>query len=197
MSDQLYGTALRRRALAEHRRMVLPLVALFAANIVVYAVGVYPLAQRVANIEERDRAADQALAQAQREHAAARGALTGKERASVELATFYKDVLPANIAGARNLTYLRLNQLAREAGLRVSNFHVDVKPERGSTLDRFETSLDLEGSYDAIRTFIYQLDTAPEFVVIDDVSLSDEAGSQRAHKLSMRLSTFYSKTQAP
>jgi Tfp pilus assembly protein PilO len=161
--------------------------------VLVYAFGVYPLAQRVANIEQRNRAAEQALAQAQREYGAARGALTGKERASVELATFYKDVLPGDLAGARRLTYLRLNQLAREAGLRVVNLDVDVNPERKSTLDRLEVSLKLEGSYDAIRAFIYQLDTAPEFVVIDDVSLADRDEARQVHELSMRLSTFFSK----
>ncbi len=194
--SELHGRALIRRVVAEHRRLILPLVVILAANVVIYAAGVYPLAHRVANIQERDRAAEQELAQAQREHAAARGALTGKERAAVELATFYKDVLPSDLAGARRLTYLRLNQLARDAGLRLASLDVDVKPERDSTLERVEIALALEGSYDAIRSFIYELDTAPEFVVIDDVSLSDQAGSERAHQLSMRLSTFYSKATA-
>jgi Tfp pilus assembly protein PilO len=193
MSEVVHGTSLMRRVVAEHRRVILPLMALFVANVVVYAAVVYPLAQRVANIEQRDRAAEQALAQAKRAHDAARGALTGKERASVELGTFYKDVLPADVPGARRLTYLRLNQLARESGLKLTNWDVDPKPERDSTLERLEISLTLEGNYDAIRAFIYQLDTAPEFVVIDDVSLSDQASDQRAHQLAMRLSTFYSK----
>ncbi len=197
MSDQLHGVALMRRVLAEHRRLVLTLVVILAINVVVYAAGVYPLAQRVANIEQRDRAAEQALAQARREHAAARGALTGKERASVELATFYTDVLPADLAGARSVTYLRLNQLARQAGMRKPPMlKFDVKPERDSTLERLEISLQLEGGYDEIRAFIYQLDTAPEFVIIDDVSLSDQAADERMHQLAMRLSTFYRKTTA-
>jgi Tfp pilus assembly protein PilO len=193
MSDSVHGASLLRRVVAEHRRIILPLLALFVANVVVYAAGVYPLAQRVANIEERDRAAEQELAKAKREHDAARGALTGKERATVELRTFYKDVLPADVPGARRLTYLRLNQLARESGLKLTNWDVNPKPERDSTLERLEIALTLEGSYDAIRAFIYQLDTAPEFVVIDDVSLSNQSSEQRAHQLSMRLSTFYSK----
>ena len=192
MSEAVHGTALLRRVAAEHRRVILPLAVLLLANVVVYAAGVYPLAQRVENIEERDRAAEQARAQAQREHAAARGALTGKERATVELATFYKEVLPGDFPGARRLTYLRLNQLAREAGLRVLSLESDPqKPERNSTLERLEISLELEGSYDAIRSFIYDLETAPEFVVIDDVSLADREGQRETHALTMRLSTFY------
>ena len=186
-----------RRVLAEHRRLVLPLAVVFAINVLVYAAGVYPLAQRVANIEQRDRAAVQALTLARREHAAARGALTGKERASVELATFYKDVLPADLAGARSLTYLRLNQLAREAGMKPPRLRFSVKPERDSTLERLEIELNLEGAYDDIRAFIYELDTAPEFVIIDDVTLSDQAVDQRLHQLAMSLSTFYRKASAP
>ena len=197
MTEAAHGGQLVRRVLAEHRRVILPLVALLVVNVLVYAAGVYPLAQRVANIEERDRAAEQALQQAQSEHDAARGALTGKERATVELATFYKEVLPADFPGARRLTYLRLNQLAREAGLKVTSLDTDPgKADRNSTLERVNIGLDLEGSYDAIRAFIYQLDTAPEFVVIDDVSLTDREGDERVHGLSMRMSTFYSKAPA-
>lgn len=191
--SELYGVALTRRVLDEHRRLLLPLAVVFALNVVAYAAGVYPLAQKVANIEERDRAAEQGLAQARREHAAARGALTGKERATVELATFYKDVLPADLAGARSLTYLRLNQLASEAGMKPPRLKFDLRPERDSTLDRLEISLQVEGGYNEIRSFIYELDTAPEFVIIDDVTLSDQALDQRMHQLSMRLSTFYRK----
>jgi hypothetical protein len=140
MSETGHGSAIVRRVASEHRRVLIPLAALLLLNVLVYAFGVYPLAQRVANVEQRDRAAEEARAQAQREHAAARGALTGKER--------------------------------------------------------LEIALHLEGSYEAIRAFIYQLDTAPEFVVIDDVSLSDPDRERGTHELSMRLSTFY-KAQAP
>lgn len=196
MSDQLHGAALTRRVLAEHRRIIFPLAGLLIVNVLVYAVGVYPLAQRVANIEERDRAAEQGLARARREHDAARGALTGKERATVELGTFYKDVLPADLAGARRLTYLRLAQLARQTGLKLKTSTMDPRSEKASTLERLQISIALEGSYDAVRAFLYQLDTAPEFVVIDDVSLADQAGDRNALQLSMQLSTYYSKAPA-
>ena len=197
MSDPLHGPGLMRRVLAEHRRVIVPLVAVLVVNVVVYAAGVYPLAQRVANIEQRDRAAEQALAQAKREHESASGALTGKERATVELATFYKDVLPADLAGARRLTYLRLAQLAKNAGLELRTSSYDVGTESKSTLERVQIDIRLEGSYSGIRSFIYQLDTAPEFVVIDDIRLADQSSTEGAHQLSMQLSTYYSRAAAP
>jgi Tfp pilus assembly protein PilO len=192
VTDQLHGRALLRRVVADHRRIIYPLAAILLLNIVVFAAVVYPLAQRVANIEERDRAALIAHTQAQREYDAARGALTGKERASVELATFYKDVLPADLPGARRLTYLRLAQLAREAGLKYKTSAFDRDEVRGnSTLQRYRGSIELEGSYDNVRAFLYQLDTAPEFVVIDDVTLSQDSDERGALQLSMQLSTYY------
>jgi Tfp pilus assembly protein PilO len=192
VTDQLHGRALFRRVVADHRRVIYPLLAILVINIVVFAAGVYPLAQRVANIEQRDREAEVAHANAQREYDAARGALTGKERASVELQTFYKDVLPADLPGARRLTYLRLAQLAREAGLVYKTSSFDRDEARGNTtLQRYRGSIELEGSYENVRAFLYQLDTAPEFVVIDDVSLSQNTTERAALQLSMQLSTYY------
>lgn len=195
MTDHLHGGALLRRVLAEHRRVVIALAVLLVVSIAVYAAAVYPLAQRVANIQQRDRAAEQGLADARREYDAARNALTGKERAGVELATFYRDILPADLAGARRLTYLRLEQLARESGLKLRSSNYDVDTPRNSTLRRLQIKVELEGSYDSIRTFIYQLDAAPEFVVIDDVSLSKGGLEGDALQLSMRLSTYFRSTE--
>lgn len=192
MSDQLQGASLYRRLLSEHRRLIIPLAVLFGVNVLVYALGVYPLSQRVANVEHRNQAADQALAQARREYDAARGALEGKERATVELATFYKEVLPPDLAGARRLTYLRLSQLVREAGLqfKTSQFNQDTG-DRESTLERLRIQLQVQGSWENIRTLIYQLDTAPEFVVIDNIVLSEGRTEGGALELDMELSTYY------
>jgi Tfp pilus assembly protein PilO len=194
VSDQLQGASLYRRLLADHRRVILPLAIAFALNVLAYAFVVYPLGQRVANVEQRNQAAALALAQARREHQAATGALTGKERASVELATFYKDVLPANLAGARRMTYLRLAQLVREAGLQFQTSVFDPVEDRESTLRRLRIQLAVQGSYDNIRALVYQLDTAPEFVVIDNIVLSEGTG-ERGLELNLELSTYYRADQ--
>ncbi len=112
-----HGIRLISRIAAEHRRSLIAIGLTCAVGILTYVFVVYPLAQRVANIEQRDRAAEQALAAAQAELAQVSGTLTGKARASTELMTFYTDVLPQDLAGARRLTYLRLARLARETNL--------------------------------------------------------------------------------
>jgi hypothetical protein len=191
MTGGLRGMPLVRRIVKEHRRTLIMIAAMIVLNGLTYALVIYPLGQRVANSEQRDRAADAALAQARAEHEQATGTLTGKARASMELTTFYNDVLPASLAGARRLTHLRLPQLAREANLRYDRSAYDAVGERGSTLRRLKVDMSLGGSYDAIRTFIYQLETAREFVVIDHVSLSEDSVDGGSLAVTLQMSTYF------
>ncbi len=190
----MHGRVLARRAVAEHRRVVVGLGAAVVLNALVYTLVVYPLSERVANVAERERAADQALAQAKAEHDQASGTLTGKSRAAAELTTFYQDVLPQDLAGARRLTYLRLARLARDSGLDYERASYAPVVETGSTLTRLQIQLVLSGTYPDMRTFIYQLETAPEFVVIDNVHLAEGADEGGSLVVTLDLSTYFRNT---
>ena len=194
MIDSTYGIPLLRRAIAERRRLVVGLAVAFAANALVYSLVVYPLSQRVANIEQRDLAAEQALAQARAEHTQASGTLNGKARAATELATFYRDVLPQDLAGARRLTSLRLARLARNSNLQYERASYKPTVETGSTLTRLQIRMVLSGSYADMRDFIYQLETAPEFVVIDNVQLAEGSDQSGSLVVTLDLSTYYRNT---
>jgi Tfp pilus assembly protein PilO len=196
MIDSTHGIPLLRRAAAEHRRLVVALAVAFAANVLVYALVVYPLSQRVSNVEQRDQAAEQALAQARTEHAQASGTLTGKARAAAELATFYRDVLPQDLTGARRLTSLRLARLARDLNLQYERASYDPGIETGSTLTRLQIQMVLSGSYADMRGFIYQLETAPEFVVIDNVQLAEGGDGSGSLVVTLDLSTYH-RNEAP
>jgi Tfp pilus assembly protein PilO len=194
VSDTTHGMALVRRVAAEHRRLLVPLGLALVVNALLYAGVVYPLSQRVANVEQRDQAAAEALAAAQREHAQASGALTGKARASAELATFYSDVLPQSLAGARRLTFLRLAQLARESNLGYERASRTPTVMKGSTLTQLNIDMLLSGTYADFRNFIYELETAPEFVVIDNVDLTEGAENSGTLNITLALSTYYRDT---
>jgi Tfp pilus assembly protein PilO len=189
--DSTHGLPLLRRAAAEHRRIVVTLTVAFVVNVLAYAFVVYPLSQRVANIEQRNQAAAQALAQARTEHAQAQGTLTGKARASAELATFYRDVLPQDLAGARRLTYLRLARLARQSNLEYERSTYAPVAENDSTLTRLQIEMVLSGTYAEMRDFIYQLETAPEFVVIDNIQLAEGSEGTGSLVVTLDLSTYY------
>jgi len=191
MSD----AALGRRVLRENRRLVVPLSVALLVNILLYAFIVYPLSERVANITQRDAAAEQALAAARTEHLGATGTLTGKDRAAQELARFYKDVLPRDFASARRLTQ-SVPKIA--AKFNVEFYSASVSPPvkaRESSLVHYSTKLELAGRYRDIRSFIHQLETAPEFIVIDDVSLSEEYDEGGLLEMTLQLSTYYQATE--
>src|SRR5258705_2556464 len=147
----------------------------------------------MANIEQRDRTAEAQLLAAQREHAQAAGTLTGKDRAAAELATFYKDVLPDDLAGARRLTHLRLAQLARESNLKFLRATFESVVTKESTLAQLKIEMVLSGSYANVRAFIHQLETAPEFVVIDNIELGQGADGGLLG-VTLHLSTYYRDT---
>lgn len=181
-----------RRVATEHRKVVIGLAVALVVNILAYVFVVLPLSRQVADVAGRDERAARALLNAKTEHNQATGTLTGKDRASTELTTFYKDVLPSDVASARRLVYLRLHQLAREAGLQYVRGTNETVEERSSTLTRLKTEMELAGSYAGVRTFIHQLETAPEFVVIDNIELTeDDAGSEL--KVKLNLSTYFRK----
>ena len=190
MADDVRGETLTQRVLREHRRIVLPLAVALGVNVVVYGAVVYPLSQRVANIQQRDRTAEEQLLAARRDNAQARGTLTGKDRAAAELATFYSDVLPPDWAGARRLTQLRLAQLARQSNLKFVRATFEPVNETKRTLTQLRIEMVLAGTYSDVRAFIHQLETAPEFVVVDNIELGQGAESGPLI-VTLHLSTYY------
>jgi Tfp pilus assembly protein PilO len=186
--------ALARRIALEHRRVLAPLVVALVVNLLVYGFIVYPMSQRVANIEQSSRAAASELAAATREYEQANGTLTAKARATTELSTFYSTVLPRGVTGARRLTTLRLYQMARQSDLDVGRQVAQEVTTGDSTLKQLKLHMDLAGTYADMRAFLHQLEIAPEFVVIDNVSLAEGADDGATIVLNLEFSTYYQDT---
>ena len=60
-----------------------------------------------------------------------------------------------------------------------------------STLTRLQIQMVLAGTYADMRDFIYQLETAPEFVVIDNVQLAEGGDGGGSLVVTLDLSTYY------
>jgi Tfp pilus assembly protein PilO len=189
---------LLQRVVQEHRRILLPLLILLVINVVVYAFVVYPLAQSVANIEGREQAAARELAAAQQDHGRAAGTLNGKERAAKELERFYNEVLPTDLPSARRLTLIRVPQLASQLDVMFGRRNTEPPDDRrrDQVLLPLRAQVELEGDYADLRAFIHQLESAPEFVVIDNITLSEEDEESGLLGLKLDLSTYY-KAPAP
>ena len=180
------------RILNEKRRLILPLVIVLIANIGFFALVTYPLSQKVAVGEQSANAATAALAAARRDHAHARATVTGKDQADAELAKFYRDVLPPDLSGARRITYLPLEQLAQASNLRVVRGTQEAAVVRDSQLRKYVQTAVLTGEYRDIRRFIYQLETAPEFIVLENVSLTQGEGERaQGITVTVQVATYY------
>ena len=179
-----------RRVVTEHRRFVGVLLVALVANVGVYAGVVYPLASRVADAKNRAESATRARQEARRELDAASGIARSRERAERELATFYRDVLPADLDAAHKLAYVDLAVRARQNNLRLSRRTETPGRERGSGFGRLQFGVILEGQYEDMRRFIHGLEKAPGFLIIDDVTI-DPGRTQDGLVLTMVLSTYY------
>jgi Tfp pilus assembly protein PilO len=180
-----------RRVLVEKRTLIVPVAIALLVNVALYAIVVYPLSKKVAGDQLEAEAAAAALNAARRDFAAARATVAGKEQADEELRKFYSEVLPPDISGARRITFLRIEQLAQQCSLRVERVTSDPKPQRDSELVRFTYSASLSGEYRNIRRFIHELETAPEFLVLENVNLRQSDVENRGLNVEFQIATYY------
>jgi hypothetical protein len=180
---------LMARIVAEKRPIVLPLVIALVVNLVGYVLVVRPRGVKSAGAANRAATARNALRAAEGELAGARALVEGKSRADEELNAFYQKVLPADLVAARRMTNASLPALARKTNVQFDRRNTDSETDDDLRLGHMTIRMVLVGDWENIRDFIYQLETAPEFVIIDNVTLveSDEA----EQTLTIDLSTYY------
>lgn len=187
------------RVLNEKRRIVFPLVLAIVANVLLYALVVFPLGRQVASAEQESRAQREALNRARQDYQQAKATVTGKQQADAALARFYKDVLPVTPSAARTLTYTRLAQLAKQTNVRLEQGHNSVDHEKGSQLAKLTTTYTLTGDYRDVRRFIYALETTPEFIVLENVALTsagEGAAGGRSLAISLDIATYFRSSDA-
>jgi hypothetical protein len=186
---------LGRRVIREHRQYLWPLTAALLINLAVYAFVVYPLGVKSATAVDRAAAAEGVLASAERDMAAATALVKGKTTAEQELATFYDKVLPPSLDAARRLTYAKLPALARKANVKFEERRSDVdhqqqQRQKNARLGRLQTRIVLEGDYESLRQLLYELETTPEFLIVDDVGVT-QSEANKPLTLMLDVSTYY------
>jgi hypothetical protein len=180
-----------KRILIEKRAVAFPLLLALLVNVAVYALVVYPLARRASGAVDRAAKAANTLKAAERDQAAAQALVAGKARAEEELATFFDRVLPADYVSARRMTYTRLPALARRASFRYESGASEVDTTiKSARVGRLHSRMILQGDYESFRRFIYEVESAPDFLIIDSVVL---AQSEAAKPLvaTLEVSTYY------
>jgi len=183
--------SLGRRIFAEKRALILPLVIAAILNVLVYILVVYPLSVKSRGAADRAKNAALSRQAAEQDYANAKELVAGKSRAEQELITFYGKVLPSDQLAALRLTYGPLPVIARKANVKVLSrrWNPELSRENGR-LARLVVHVSLEGDYESFRQFIYALETAPEFVIVDDVSIS-QVDATKPLVFALELSTYY------
>lgn len=184
-------TPLLRRIFIEKRAIVLPLGIALAANVLAYILVVRPLELKSAGAADRARQSSVALAAAEKDLATARSLVSGKSEADQELSAFYQKVLPADLRAVVKLTYASLPDLAKKTGVRYeARSASNDEADKGAKLGHMRIKMVLRGDYRNIRQFIYELESAPDFVIIDDLTITEKQAGE-AQTLTINMSTYF------
>ena len=181
-----------RRILDEKRGWVTAVAGILLVDIGLYAFAVYPRTNKVRQAEMRMTTAESRLAQLRNADASANRTISDKSQSDTNLERFYAEVLPTSLAAARYLLNPYLVNLANDTGLVLPERRT-VPPEGDSEslLTRLEATMVLAGDYDDIRQYVYALETAPEFVLIEEVKLSRAGDADDDLMLELGVSTYY------
>ncbi len=182
---------LLQRVLAEKRGFVIVVSVILAIDVGVYAFAVYPWTSRVSQTEARRATAGRELALATEAYVVANEASVSRTALDGQLQRFYEEVLPTNLSNARNLLNPYLDDLADETNLVLERRTSTSDRERESLLAKLETRMVLAGEYRDIREFIHRLETAPEFILIEEVLLTQQPETDGALVLTLGVSTYF------
>lgn len=180
-----------RQVIADHRRWLWPVGIVLAINVAVLVLVVLPLRQSAASAESRAEASAETLRAAVEELKDAEGTRDGQTQAAKDLDQFYARVLPSDLAAARRIARVKFTQLARSHDVSFESGVATPEALRDSTLERLHVTYALTGDWDDIRQLIYELETGPDFLVIDNVQLAEGRAANAALSLTLDLSTYY------
>jgi hypothetical protein len=180
-----------RRIFLEKRRFIYPLIGAMVINAALFAAIVYPLSLKVSNGERDAQAESRAMAAARAEYEAARATVTGKDSADGELKKFYNEVLPPDLSAARRILYGKIDKLMTSAAVKRGIESYAESQERDSSLGKFTATVRLFGEYRNIRRFIHELETAPEFLVLENVALSQGQEREQGLSVELKISTYF------
>ena len=179
------------RVIADHRRWLLPVGIVLAINIAVLFAVVMPMRRSAESGTSQAAESAAALNAALADLRNAEATRDGQSQASKDLDRFYGEVLPANFSMARRMTQLKLAQMARAHDVAFERGTTSQEELRDSPLERLNVSCSLAGDWDDIRQLIHEIETGPDFLVIDNVALTEGATATAPLTLELELSTYF------
>jgi hypothetical protein len=174
------------RVANEHRRVLVPLGLLAVVNVGVLALAVYPLSLKVAASQRRADAAAGRLAQVEREVSRVHATLATTEQADRTWHALRGRAAARRLGGAPP-DVCSPGCARRRAQPHVTRRTYAIDEAYKGRLQRLQIAMVLTGEYPDIRDFIYALETSPEFVVIEDVSVAEGARLESGLTVNLQL----------
>ena len=175
-----------QRIVAEKRWVITIVI-----DIALYAFAVLPWSLAVTNARQRAATARSALVAAEQARGAAQITVDGKLEAGRELQTFYREMLPTDLSDARGITFARLEEAASRNNLVMERRNSSTDHEEGSRLARLQMTMFLKGDYRDMRGFLSDLESGEDFIVIEEISLSQDNASENTEALTLGLATYF------
>ena len=182
---------LLRRIFVEKRLVITIVIVAVVVDIALYALVVFPWSVALTNARTRAEVAHTALTVAEQTLAMARATVDGKLEADRELQTFYREILPSDLSNARGITFARLEEAASLNNLLMERRSSSTDREEGSHLARLQMTMFLKGDYRDMRRFLFELETADDFIVIEEILLSQDDPAENTESLTLGLATYY------
>lgn len=179
------------RVISDHRRWLMPVGIVLVINIAVLIAVVMPMRRSAESGTSQAAESAAALNAALADLRNAEATRDGQSQASKDLERFYGEVLPANFSMARRMTQLKLAQMARAHDVAFERGTTSQEELRDSPLERLNVSCSLAGDWDDIRQLIHEIETGPDFLVIDNVALSEGETATAPLTLELELSTYF------
>jgi len=182
---------LMQRIFVEKRLAITIVIIAVVVDIALYALVVLPGSVALTNARQRAELASSGLVAAEQALAMARTTVDGKLEADRELQNFYREILPSDLSDARGITFARLEEAASRNNLLMERRSSSTDHEEGSRLARLQMTMFLKGDYRDMRSFLSELEAADDFIVIEEISLSQDDAAENTESLTLGLATYY------
>ncbi len=187
-----------QRIWREKRFAIIVLIGMGVVDAGLLVLGVLPLNRRLGSSGEEIELALRERVEQERNLEESKKRNLFAKNAREDLDVFYETLLPSNVKVARAALYRGISNHASSERLVLERRLIQREEGESdlSPLSRLEATIRLSGLYSEIRRFIDKLETADDFIVIDNLTLGSRAGiDENTLVLTMRLSTYFIETE--
>lgn len=172
------------------RRFWLPALLVVTVNLAVLSTYRFLLAGQAQLLSARVERLEGELGELQSRRSALEDLVAKAEITRNLIGEFYRDWLATE---PERLTRViaEVKTLARRAGVETSNFGYPEEVIAEYGLARRSIVFSVSGSYQSLRQLINLLEFSDEFVILDEIRLSDQGRDSSGVRVDLKLSTFF------